>query len=126
MDANAPVMILLMCPRGVDCIEIRSDRTYETASVCREALPSVVARLSRDGRTVSGHCATAIDEVRPELDPIVTCSTGNLGQPETATVRVTQMIDGQVVSDDWILPSARRLAAVRRLSVPFRYQWIGM
>jgi hypothetical protein len=104
MDASAAVMILLMCPGGADCMEIRSDRTYETASVCREALPTVVARLTRNGRTVSGHRAPALDEARPELDPIVTCSTSNPGQPEMATVRVTRMMDGQAISDDWVVP----------------------
>lgn len=108
MDASAAVMLLLMCSGGsAECMEIRSDRTYETASVCREALPAVVARLNRDGRTVSGRCASAIDEPRPELDPIVTCSTGRPDGGATATVRVTRMVDGAPLTDEWVVPTAR-------------------
>jgi hypothetical protein len=107
MDAASAVMVLLMCSNaGADCMEIRSDRTYESASVCRHALPTVVAKLNRDGRTVSGRCALAAeDEARPRLDPIVTCST--TGDPGTATVRVTRMSDGQAVTNEWVVPKAK-------------------
>ena len=103
---SAAIMILLMCSNaGADCMEIRSDRTYETASLCREALPGVVGRLNRDGRTVSGRCALAADEQRPELDPMVTCSTGS--KPATATVRVTRMSGGAAVTEEWVVPRAQ-------------------
>jgi hypothetical protein len=101
MAASAAVMILLMCsPASSDCMEIRSDRTYENAALCREALPSTLARLNRDGRSVSGRCAVSA-EPRPELDPIITCSTGTRA---TTTVRVTHLTEGGPIIQDWIVP----------------------
>ena len=103
MDAGAAIMILLMCSNsGADCMEIRSDRTYETASLCREALPAIVGKLNRDGRTVSGRCSLEVDEQRPHLDPMVTCSTSK--DLATATVRITRMNDGQAVTNEWVVP----------------------
>jgi hypothetical protein len=109
MDISAAVMILLMCSgSSADCMEIRSDRTYETTAICREQLPRVVARMNRDGRTVSGRCAAAVDEERPELDPIITCSTPRDGEPRTATVRVTRMIQGEPVTEEQVVPRQNR------------------
>src|SRR5262245_40174917 len=102
MDASPAIMVLLMCsPASTDCLEIRSERIYETAALCREALPDVLARTNKADRKVTGRCA-ATENVPPGVDPIVTCSTGR--RDATTTVRVTRVVEGQTVSDEWAVP----------------------
>ena len=104
MDASPAIMVLLMCsPAGTDCLEIRSERIYESVALCREALPEVLTRTNKADRKVSGRCA-ATENVPPGVDPIVTCSTGHRLEPATVTVRVTRIVEGETVSDEWRVP----------------------
>jgi hypothetical protein len=108
MDANAAVIVLLMCTgTSADCMEIASERTFETASACRSALPGMVARMNRDGRSVTGRCAPAADYRIPAwVDPIVTCT---VAVPDaTATVQVTRMGEGSPVTEERVVPKADR------------------
>src|SRR5262249_36183303 len=83
MDASPAIVVLLMCsPAGTDCLEIRSERIYESVALCREALPEVLARADKGDRKLSGRCA-ATETVPPGVDPIVTCSTGRAGHAMT-------------------------------------------
>jgi hypothetical protein len=109
MNVSSAITVLLMCsPAGTDCMEIRSERTYETSELCREALPAVVARMNGAGRKVSGRCAVA-EGVPPGVDPIVTCSTtGHRAERAIARVRVTRIVEGETVSDERAVPSEDR------------------
>jgi hypothetical protein len=108
MDVSSAVMVLLMCsPSGGDCMEIKSERTYESAALCREALPETLARMNRAGHTVSGRCSM-VEGVPPGVDPIVTCSTGHRTRPVLKAVRVTRLGDGEPVSDEWLVPREDR------------------
>jgi len=84
-------------------MEISSERSYESAELCRDALPAVVARMNSAGHRVSGRCAVA-ENVPPGVDPIITCSTGHGTQPVITTVRVTRIVEGEAVSDDRVVP----------------------
>jgi hypothetical protein len=104
MDASSAIMVLLMCsPVGTECMEIRSERTYESAQLCRDVLPVVLARMNKAGLKVSGTCAVA-EDVPAGVDPIVTCSTGRQSEPATTTVGVTQIVEGKKISDEWVVP----------------------
>lgn len=110
MDAGSAVMIFMMCSQGSgDCMEIRSERTYETAAICRDALPATIGRLSHHGRTVRGHCETAAATFsappRPEIDPMITCSTGSA---DMLTVHVTRPVGDRFVTSELIVPRQRR------------------
>jgi hypothetical protein len=108
MDASTAVMVLLMCSgAGGDCMEIASDRTFETAAACRAGLPAAVAGMNRAGRSVTGRCAPAADyEVPAWVDPIVTCSAA--APDVTATVEVTRMGEGSPVTEEQVVPKDRR------------------
>ena len=105
MDVSSAVMVLLMCSgSGTDCMQIRSERTYETAALCREALPSVVRRLNQAGKKVSGRCASVVDQPA-EFDPVETGSIHRAPEVGTATVRVTRIQpDGRELVDEYVVP----------------------
>jgi hypothetical protein len=108
MDISAAVMVLLMCSgTSSECMEIASDRTFDTAAACRAELPAAVARMNRAGRSVTGRCAPAADyEIPAWVDPIVTCSTSDA--TASATVQVTRMGDGAPVTEERIVPKDGR------------------
>ena len=90
-------------------MELTSDRTFETAAVCRAELPATVARMNRAGRSVSGRCAPAADyQIPAGVDPIVTCSTGTSEAAATATIQVTRLGEGSPVTEEQVVPKDRR------------------
>src|SRR5947208_1828692 len=83
-------------------MEMRSDRAFETAALCRKELPSVIRRMNHAGKTVSGRCAPAVDQPAG-IDPTVTGSTEpGADDPDLATVRVTRIIDGRAITDEYV------------------------
>jgi hypothetical protein len=108
MDVSTAVMVLLMCSgTSGDCMEIASDRTFETTAACRAELPATVARMNRAGRSVTGRCAPAKDyEVPAWVDPVVTCSAA--APNATARVEVTRLREGSPLTEERVVPKEGR------------------
>lgn len=98
--ADAAVMILLMCsPTGADCIEMGSQRSYQTTDACRDDLPSVLRRMNAGGeRQVSGRCAL-LDDLG--VDPIITGST----EQKQVRVLVTRAVKGEAITQEYLVPA---------------------
>jgi hypothetical protein len=100
--ADTAVMVLLMCsPAGTDCMEIQSERSWQSVADCRQELGPTLRRLSAGAdRHVTGRCALADDL---GIDPIV---TGSAKQTASATtVLVTRPVGGRTSSVRYVVPS---------------------
>jgi len=86
-------------------MQIQSERSYESAALCREELPSVIRRMNQSGKSVGGRCAPVADQPSG-VDPMVTGSIERtLAEISTATVRVTRNYpDGQQFVDEYVVP----------------------
>ena len=105
MGPNAAVIVLLMCSgAGTDCMEIRSERSFETAALCRRELPSVIRRMNQSDKIVSGRCALAADQPA-DIDPMVTGVTQRTTETGTTTVRVVRILDGQEFVEEYVVPT---------------------
>jgi hypothetical protein len=109
MDAATALMVLLSCTGdGHNCQEMRASEAYQSVTECREALPSVLRRLTTTERTVIGRCTSAEGGVIVETDPIDTGSISDIpGNAEGfATVQVTRLSGGGSVTTSYIVPKS--------------------
>lgn len=105
MDASATaLMMLLVCSStGEECRELRRAETYPTPAACREALPSVVQRLSGARYHVTGRCMLAA-EAPPFLDPLTTGTIAGISG-DLVTVYVTRHFREGAVSESYEVPA---------------------